>query len=797
VRAEASRAEGLLGQAAAREHHRLNELLADLALVKRLEEVRIPRAQGRDAFNAQETVVEYGKVFQESGLDVDKQTGAEAVARLRGRRIQKQLVLALDSWAVACRTQGKEEEKLRKVIAIARGLDSDPLRNSLRDVLQRGTLAALKKRIAKLDLTSLPVSTLVHVGGVLATFDVSEGIKLLRQVQDLHPNDFWANYQLAFFLAQKTPPETEDAVRYFSVALALRSQSARVHDSLGVALRKKGDLAGAIAAYQKAKARDPGYAPAHYNLGIALQARGNLAGAIAAFRQAANLNPTWPEAYNNLGGALHAQGDLKGAIAAFKKAVALDPGFARAHYNLGRTLNDRGDLKGAIAAYRKAVAHDPKLAQAHSNLGSALKDTGDLPGAIAAYQKAITQDPEHAAYPYNLGIALQASGDLPGAIAAYQQAIKRNPKWPEAHTNLGVALHARKDLKGASAALQKAIALAPRLAVAHHHLGLVLMDRRDLPGATAAFRKAIAFDPNNARAYNSLGFALVAQKDLPGAIAAFRQAVAHDARDVQAHTSLGLALRDKGDLPGAIAALQRATQVDPKYAQAHGALGDALRRQGRFAEARTATRRALDLLRPSDPLRKYVEYQLGLCEWTLQLEAKLPAILKGKARPANIAEQIGVAVLCHQYKKRYAAAARFFSDAFAAAPALAGDLQSGHRYNAACAAALAAAGKGEDAAQLKDSERSQLRRQALKWLQADLAAWTGVLEKGSAQARTTVRETLAHWHKDADLATLRDKASLTKLAKAEQEGWQKLWADVAALLKKAGEGKKAQDQRQK
>jgi hypothetical protein len=51
------------------------------------------------------------------------------------------------------------------------------------------------------------------------------------------------------------------------------------------------------------------------------------------------------------------------------------------------------------------------------------------------------------------------------------------------------------------------------------------------------------------------------------------------------------------------------------------------------------------------------------------------------------------------------------------------------------------------------------------------------------QERTTVQQTMKHWQTDADFAGVRDKDALAKLPAEEQEAWQKLWADVAALLK--------------
>jgi hypothetical protein len=67
--------------------------------------------------------------------------------------------------------------------------------------------------------------------------------------------------------------------------------------------------------------------------------------------------------------------------------------------------------------------------------------------------------------------------------------------------------------------------------------------------------------------------------------------------------------------------------------------------------------------------------------------------------------------------------------------------------------------------------------------------------KGIAQDRLTAQQMLQHWQQDSDLASLRDKAVLAKLPKAEQEAWQKLWVEVDALVKKASARKKGLEPR--
>ncbi|MCC6418217.1 MAG: tetratricopeptide repeat protein, partial [Gemmataceae bacterium] len=288
----------------------------------------------------------------------------------------------------------------------------------------------------------------------------------------------------------------------------------------------------------------------------------------------------------------------------------------------------------------------------------------------------------------------------------------------------------------------------PRHALAHNNLGNALRDKQDLAGAIAAYRKAIQLDPRHALAHNNLGIALYARQDLAGAIAAYQKAIQLDPRNALAHCNLGLILRDRGHFADALASLQRGHDLGMK--QPHW----------RY------------------PSAQWVEH----CQRLLVLDRLLPAVLKGGREPKDAAEQLALADLCLRYRKCPAAAARFYTAAFQADAGRADDLRRGDRYNAACAAALAAAGEGEDARKLADKERTRLRRQALDWLRAHLAAFTGLLEKGTAKDQAFVEGNLRHWQKDADLASVRDADHLARLSEAERQRWQTLWADVAALL---------------
>jgi serine/threonine protein kinase len=238
-----------------------------------------------------------------------------------------------------------------------------------------------------------------------------------------------------------------------------------------------------------------------------------------------------------------------------------------------------------------------------------------------------------------------------------------------------------------------------------------------------------------------------------------------------------------GQLNLAETAFRHAAEFDPPLALAN--LGYCLRMRGKFKESLAAFQRSHELCgsildRSNGSLEQWIDKGKLLVE----LEPRLPAIVASTAQPDTPAQAITVAEMCH-IKRHYATAARLYAEAFAAEPKLAANLQAANQYNAACAAALAGCSQGEDAKELDEAERSRLRRQALNWLTSDVAAKAKLTENAADRAKLQTR--MQHWQKDPDLAGVRNAASVAKLPEAERAAWQRLWADVAELLKRCEE----------
>jgi tetratricopeptide (TPR) repeat protein len=199
----------------------------------------------------------------------------------------------------------------------------------------------------------------------------------------------------------------------------------------------------------------------------------------------------------------------------------------------------------------------------------------------------------------------------------------------------------------------------------------------------------------------------------------------------------------------------------------------------------SAAQRDLDELAATDPAKAALDTRMG-------------AVLRGEL-PRDNGERLQLAYRAYE-KKLYAVSMRLFGDALDADPKLADDRRAQHRYNAACAAVLAATtnispvapaslsvdktGGGAEKA-ITDADRTKLRNQARTWLEAELATWTKLVESAKAQERQAIAKTLEHWQQHSDLASVRDAAALAKLHDDERKAWKSFWANVAELLAKA------------
>ncbi|MGO9917821.1 MAG: tetratricopeptide repeat protein [Isosphaeraceae bacterium] len=434
-------------------------------------------------------------------------------------------------------------------------------------------------------------------------------------------------------------------------------------------------------------------------------------------------------------------------------AMPLEHGVAESHVFSGIALKNDGKLNEAIAEFREAIRLKPDLTEAHNGLAEVFDAQGKRHEAVDELKKAIRINPRLAEAHADLGNAFVEQRKLDAAIVELNDAIRIDPGHHDAHALLGRAFSRQGKPDEAIGELKKAVSLEPESAEAHAELGTILWENGKLDEAIVQLRESVQLKP-----------------DFAGA-----------------HSNLGLALRRRGRLDEAIDQFKAAIHLKPDLAEAHCMLGAALQEQNRFGEALEALERghALGSKRKDWPIPSAeLVKRARMC---VALEGRIPAILAGKDRPANADETATLADLCYQ-KHVYGASARYWNEAFAAQPSLAEDFTALNRYSAACSAALAGAGQGEDQGQLGDAAKARWRKKTLEWLKADLAHWAKQAETNQPAARREVIQTLEHWKADLDLAAVHDAAALEKLPAAEQKAFRALWSEVDGILAKVCSG---------
>jgi eukaryotic-like serine/threonine-protein kinase len=678
----------------------------------------------------------FTRAFELYGLDLNATPIKDAVARLKSRPepFEREVVGSLDHWLFIrhdLRPPAEVEPRLvdlKKILELAQGLDSDPERNRLRALLEQAdlktqlqTLGAMARQTEFVEFG--PSTALLFAGLLNSAGDPKNAIAVLRAAVVRYPADPWTNYSLAELLSNAQPPQANESIRFYTAARALR-----------------------------------------------------------------------PETGWDLARVLESQSRHGEAAALHREFVRLDPLRTRSLYDLFNVLEQDG-MKGEaqavlermIAPFRERVRQVPNDALAHRKIGGLLFLCGDYPGAKLAYREAARAVPEDATFRRRLGILLHIAGDLPGAIAAYREAIRIDPMSFDYHYNLAAALERTGDQAGEVAALREAVRLErllqdPASGVVHAKFDVTFDDPFLDQWSALCYFALIQF-----RLYNghSGGRVLRLTGDLPGAIAAYREAInltPGTASEIEDRYGLGIALAESGDVPGAIAAFREATQHEPLQQVGLFRLLQVILTAERPEKSIAALRRVREQARDDGKIGGAIDLSISQFEQLSKRDELIPPLI---FHPPVFQDFVrtSLADQCHK-RQFFAASAAVWSAGFAADPKLAEDMKAQNRYNAACSAAMAAAGKGIEKPPLDEQAKTRWRKQALDWLGADLAYWAKQAESSEPEARARIGQALQHWTKDSDLAGIRVEEAVNQLAEDEQRACLALWKEVDRLLKK-------------
>jgi tetratricopeptide (TPR) repeat protein/serine/threonine protein kinase len=547
----AKRAEALVatGEGDEATHQRAREVLGDMQMLANVEEVRVRSTQNEEGFDLNVEDQGNAQAFRDYGIDIDALDREEAAARIRARPICYELAVFLDSWSHVRRrlwprleAEGSQPvgKDWRELLEIARAADPEPWRDKFRIAVLNDDRQALVDLAASAPVASLPAETVDRLGDALmGRRAYEEAVAFLKKGQRVHPRDYWINGNLGLSLRNLKPPQNEEAIRYFTAALALRPESAQSHSNLGNALDSLGKFDDAIECYLEAVRISPSYSS---HLTTAIDRGKTTDEAIDLYRQLLKRLPQVSGLHAGLAQLLWKQKKLDEAADSFRKAIQFKSG-ASAHLDcnyLGSVLIEQQKYKEAADALRQAIDANPKYMASYGQLGIVLRtfeqnsDANDLTteardklwaDAVAQLTRKIEQSPDDASCWFERGDAHWSLGQLDKALADFSKACELNPQNAKFLSKRGYVHFQLSQHDQAVADFSRAIELAPQDASNWGGRGNAYQSLGQLEKALADCTKAVELNPKGATSWVRRGsiYAQLGKHDQ--ALADYSQAV--------------------------------------------------------------------------------------------------------------------------------------------------------------------------------------------------------------------------------------------------------------------------------
>jgi len=257
-----------------------------------------------------------------------------------------------------------------------------------------------------------------------------------------------------------TPEALDRSVELFERAIALDAEYAKAWSGLGLALRLKGQFAGArdlvfraVEALRRAVWLSPQLAEAHYQLGLAHLGTGHVDEAIEAIRTSLRLDPGNASTHAALGRVYWlGQGRLDEGITELEHAAVLNPNGGYTQLQLALLYALTGALGRAETAARRALelqeraqsgSEGLQVLGARLRLGYVLYREGRFDDAIAEYEADLR--------------AIEASGHALRERALIEAHQKLSAAWQRAgdgerareHAEAALATFAAREARGA------------------------------------------------------------------------------------------------------------------------------------------------------------------------------------------------------------------------------------------------------------------------------------------------------------------------------------------------------------
>ena len=249
--------------------------------------------------------------------------------------------------------------KIDKLRAVLRKVDSDPYRDAVRDAIRSDSRGTLTELVDQPEALKQP-PRFAAVLGECKAIDVNRRRHIMEMAINQHPEDLGLLMTRGHIASDLQNGGLTEQLRWFQAAAAAAPEFPAAHINMGNALALNNQFESAIGCYKKAIELAPLNPATHLSLGLALYDHGQVGEAIASYKLALHFaqfsNETRTEAHVALASALYDIGQVNEAIAEFEKAIELDSKDPGLFFLLGNLLKEQGQFTESLAVIQRGDA---------------------------------------------------------------------------------------------------------------------------------------------------------------------------------------------------------------------------------------------------------------------------------------------------------------------------------------------------------------------------------------------------------------------------------------------------------
>ncbi|MBC7997518.1 MAG: tetratricopeptide repeat protein [Leptolyngbya sp.] len=268
----------------------------------------------------------------------------------------------------------------------------------------------------------------------------------------------------------------------------------------GAYLFAKGDMDGAIEAFEAACVIKPDSYEVHLNLVNLFYKKGKIERAISECRTLLKLKPKSKDAHIMMANLMRTSGQYKAAIEEFQKAIEIGAHDRPLYSAIGFSYLHEGDLEKAEEYLKKAATDkEPSM---DALIGLAILDyrKKNYESALSSLDKILVRKSDSTEARKLKGEVLIELGRVDEAIIELEQVIAMNPGFRAAYMTLSNAYFQKKDLTKAEAILRRSLLLKKTDPDSHYALGVILDRQGRSIEAAGQFETGAQADSNAASA---------------------------------------------------------------------------------------------------------------------------------------------------------------------------------------------------------------------------------------------------------------------------------------------------------